>query len=298
MRRVHIDYHQALFVLAQDVDPVKLGQGVAEGRNVAVTHRRRVAHRSRRRFGDEGGEAHRRLRERRMSVVPSRRKSVAWRCAGIGSGARICQQPMDGSEDEVVHATGIPKTDFALGRMHIDIDASGIEFQEQHEHRMTSVEHHIPVGLSHRVARQPVLHGAAVHEEELGVGLGARVAGQADPAGQTQIAVVRVDGDGLGQKLGAHDRVQIPPGGQPFQRALAMPEFEGDIAVGERQSSHRIAHMAGLRAFGFEELSPRGRVVEQVRDLDRRADRMGRGLEGLLGPARHGQGHAASSGYR
>ena len=76
---------------------------------------------------------------------------------------------------------------------------AGIEFQEQHEHRMTSVEHHIPVGLSHRVARQPVLHGAAVHEEELGVRLGARVAGQADPAGQTQVAVAGVDGDGLGQ---------------------------------------------------------------------------------------------------
>ena len=99
-------------------------------------------------------------------------------------------------------------------------------------------------------------------------------------------------------ELGAHDRVQPPPGGQPFHGALAVPEFEGDIAVGERQSSHHIAHMAGLRAFGFEELSPRRRVVEQVRDLDRGADRMGRGLEGLLGPARHAQGHAAAGGYR
>ena len=49
---------------------------------------------------------------------------------------------------------------------------------------MTSVEHNGPVCLPDGVTLQPILHCAAVDEEELGAGLGARVAGQADPTGQ------------------------------------------------------------------------------------------------------------------
>ena len=77
-----------------------------------------------------------------------------------------------------------------------------------------------------------------------------------------------------------------------------MPEFERDIGVGEGQPSHHVAHVAGFGTFGFEELAPCRGVVEQVRDLDRRADRVGGGPEGLLGTARHGQGHASARGCR
>ena len=54
-----------------------------------------------------------------------------------------------------------------LGRVNVHVDQGRIEFQVQHEGRVSAVIEHIPVGLANRVADQPVLDDASVYKEML-----------------------------------------------------------------------------------------------------------------------------------
>ena len=55
------------------------------------------------------------------------------------------------------------------------------------------------------------------------------------------------------------------------QRAIVGGQHEGDLGVGEREPGRGLTDHAALRAHRLQELGPRGRIVEQVPDLDRRS---------------------------
>ncbi len=84
-----------------------------------------------------------------------------------------------------------------LGRVHVDVHASGVKREEQHVGRLAAVEQHVGIGLPDRVRHAAVAHRAAVHVEILLVGAGTRVGGLRDPAMQAQAGGGVVDAQGL-----------------------------------------------------------------------------------------------------
>ena len=77
-----------------------------------------------------------------------------------------------------------------LRRVNVDVDLTRIEFEVQHEHWMAAVEQHVAIRLFHRVRDDVVLHRAAVDEEELMIGLRARMRRRRDPPMQSQAVVL------------------------------------------------------------------------------------------------------------
>ena len=92
-----------------------------------------------------------------------------------------------------MHAATIAKTYFVLGRMHIHIDQRRIQFQIQNKGRMTAIEQHIAVGLSHRMSDQAVTDVATVDVEMLQICLTPGEAGQGYPTPQPQTNGLALD---------------------------------------------------------------------------------------------------------
>ena len=69
--------------------------------------------------------------------------------------------------DQRADQTRIAKPYFGLGRMHIGIDAFGIERHEQRHHRMAVARQIIGIGRAHRAQDQLVTHRPAVDEQIL-----------------------------------------------------------------------------------------------------------------------------------
>ena len=97
------------------------------------------------------------------------------------------------TEYEIAHVSCVAKTHFVLGGMHVDVDLPRIEFEIQHEHRMTAVEQHVAIRLPHRIRNDAIFHRTTVHEEVLLIGLRARMGRQSDPAAQSQTIALFVD---------------------------------------------------------------------------------------------------------
>ncbi len=210
-----------------------------------------------------------------MRVIAFRlTRQLRCRFGGTHAPQRMAQR----AEYEIAHVPCVAKTHFVLGGMHVDVDLARIEFEIQHEHRMTAVEQHVPIRLPHCIRNDAIFHRTAVHEEVLLIGLCARMSRQPDPAAQSQTVAHFVD---------RHTR-RSEPGTKQLRDAtqavcftrrevlnrVAVARFEFDVEASQRKARHDVVQMREFRAFALQELASRWRVVEQIADVDRRAARM------------------------
>ena len=107
-----------------------------------------------------------------------------------------------------------------------------------------------------------------------------------DQAGHTVQLAAAVHGQQVAGKLPAQDRVDrtaqvAVTGGHILLLAVAQIA-EADLRVGQRRVQDGLGHKRALAGVLFQELHAGGRVVKQVTDRDRRADRARAGLHPTL----------------
>ena len=149
--------------------------------------------------GDSATEQRRiggfRLGDTEGHPVLRRREAIARRLyPGNGDSPRRCVPPRGARQrarqrvkHELVHGARIAEAHLALGRMHVDIDARRIEFEEQHVGRLAVVMQHVLVGLAQRVRQHLVAHEAAVDEKILRIAAAVRAPRQCRQAGEVEI---------------------------------------------------------------------------------------------------------------
>ena len=183
------------------------------------------------------------------------------------------------AEHEIADVARVSEAHFVLRRMHVDVDLPRIEIEIQHEHRMAAVEQHVAVRLLHRVRDDLVLHRTAVDEEILMIGLCARKRRHADPTVQVQVRRVfrrsalprlRTRRRAVARRGAVHP---LPLGGRCCT-ALPLRVSNSTSSRAKRETGDDVVQMRELGAFGLQELAARGRVVEQIGDVDGRAARM------------------------
>src|SRR5438477_1067295 len=77
---------------------------------------------------------------------------------------------LESAHDQATHKSRIAETNFALGRMDIDIDELRIAFDKQGERRMAIAGEEICVCAADRTEQKLVAHRPAIHEQELHLG--------------------------------------------------------------------------------------------------------------------------------
>ena len=194
--------------------------------------------------------------------------------------ARLRQRLMQGAIDKIVDQARFPEPHFVFGRMHVDIDAARIQFEEQHVRGMAAMEQHVRKRLAHRMGHVAVAHAAAVDVQVLLVGAGAVVARLGDPAMQAQAraAVVhpqRVAGELLTQRFMQPDFIEQVAVALPAPRRLAVVGYpQLHIGPCQRQRTQPFLDVGQLGALCAQEFASRRNVVEQVAHFHRSARRM------------------------
>ncbi len=69
-----------------------------------------------------------------------------------------------------------------LGRMHIDIDITRIEFKKQHICRVATMKQHIAIGLTNRMRHIAITHASSIDIQILLIGTCAIVGWLCNPA--------------------------------------------------------------------------------------------------------------------
>ena len=197
-------------------------------------------------------------------------------CQRRGQGA------LQGVEDELVDATCIAEAHFGLGRVHVDVDAGGVEFEKQHIGRVARAVQDVGPGLARGVGQQLVAHEAAIDEEILLVAPGARIGRQRGKARQAQRAGGFIQRPRLGEEVVADDfagaplkvmRSGIPwdGAGETAFLAAVVAEAEGDVGPRQRHAPQHLVAMGVFGGVGLEKLAPCRGVEVEVGDLDHRA---------------------------
>ena len=210
-------------------------------------------------------------------------------------GTNLAQRPVQGAVEKIVDHAPVAEAHFVLGRMHVDVHRTRIDFQEQHEGRMTPVEQHVAIGLAYRVGHQLVAHHAAVDVEVLQIGLAARIGRQSNPAPQAHAAAVDLDRQRLLEERRAAHAGHSPRTAE-FVRCLVqrqhglavVAQMEGDVEMCQSQLLDHLLQVIELGLLGLEKLASCRGVEEQVAHLDRGTDRVCRRL--------HACGHVATFG--
>ena len=178
-----------------------------------------------------------------------------------------------------MRVVAIPKADFVLGRMHIDIDLRRIDIQIDDVGGLTAVVQHVGVGLAHRVGESFITNDAAVDVEILHVGAAARKRRQPDPTAQIQILALSFESQRILDKFFATQQgdstvlfVDGLCGFELFYQPSVVPPAESDIEVSEGLSAYRFINVIEFSFFGAQKLAARRDVVEQVVDTQRRTD--------------------------
>jgi len=201
-------------------------------------------------------------------------------CAGDAlapADARRGQCVLDGVAHRLVHLAPVAKAHLDLGRVHVDVDARGVDLQVQHVHRLALAVQHVFVGAAHRVRQHLVAHEAAVDVEELLVVARARRVGNAGTADHAHRAAFAQHGDALRHEVVAQ-RIGQPllgrGGGAPlFDQLAVVPDREAHLGPRQRMAAHGLDAVGQLGGVGLQELAPRGRGKEQLAHLDRGAHR-------------------------
>ena len=139
VRGVHVDQHQSLFVLRQDVDAMNLRERRAQRlrRRAHRRHRaapcgslRHAAQRVRAPPRRPGGAApSARMQRHRLRVLTAGGECRRHRA---GAGSRAGELAFDGAEHEVMDLAAVAKAHFELLRMRVHVDERGIDVEVQH----------------------------------------------------------------------------------------------------------------------------------------------------------------------
>jgi hypothetical protein len=196
------------------------------------------------------------------------------RCCRFSCRERGGQRALQGVKDELVDAARVAKAHFGLGRMHIDIDAGRVEFEEQDVGRVALAVQDVGPGLACGVRQQLVADEAAIDEEVLLVAPGARIGRQRGEPRQSQRPGAGVERARMGEELVADDfpRAARKVGaGETALDAAVVAQREGDLGPRQR---HAPQHFVAVRVFGrfrLEKFASRRGVVVEIGDLDHRA---------------------------
>ena len=189
---------------------------------------------------------------------------------------------LDGAAHRLMDLARVAKADLDLGRVDVHVDALGSDVDEQQVGRLACAMQHVLVGGAHTVGDQLVADVAAVDVDVLVVGAGTRRFGRSGAPRKPQNAEVERDRTAGDEEIGAEDVGDAPFGvaGPPLRRdAAVVPDLEADVGTGQRVAPHGLHAMGELGGLGLEELAPRGRVEEQLADLDAGADGARRGAQ-------------------
>jgi hypothetical protein len=189
--------------------------------------------------------------------------------------------------DQRAHESGIAKAHFGLGRMHVDIDLTRRNRDEQREQRMPVARQVVGIGCAHRAKQKLVAHRPLVDEQILAERIGARQRRQRGKPFDHDALAFTGDGDGIGAEIGPKHVAEPgePAGaagkrrGKSDRRALLAGEREGDVGPAHGEPPHGVAHGLGLGAVELEEFQSRGCRVEQVAHLNPRTLTERGGLE-------------------
>jgi hypothetical protein len=174
-------------------------------------------------------------------------------------------------EDELVDAARIAKAHLGLGRMHIDIDAGRVEFEEQHVGRVALPVQDVGPGLARGVGQQLVADEAAVDEEILLVAPGARIGRQRGEARQAQRPGAGIERTGMREEVITDDFAgtsrKVGAGETAFHAGV-VAQREGDVGPCQRHAPQHLVAVRVLGRFRLEEFASRRGVVVEVGDLD------------------------------
>jgi hypothetical protein len=294
MRRVHVHHQQTLLVLRQDIDAVQLAEretqrwyfGLWLGACRSVLRR---SARAEQRAVEGAGLCNTQIQRilAGSEITPSvtlPKRGIAG-SIGIGRGLPGRQRrgllPAPGGAcrqrlvqrviDELVHGASIAKTYLNLGRVHVDVHAERIDFQEQHEGRVALVVQDVLVSLAQRVGNQLVAHEAAVDEEVLSIAAAARESGRTRQPPQAQARRLLVEHDGargefFAEQCGDARLKSLPPSrfAQVPLHAVVMAQREGHVGTRQRGAAEHFVAVGEFGGFGLEELAPRRGIEIEV----------------------------------
>ena len=172
----------------------------------------------------------------------------------------------------LVHLARIAEPHFHLARVHVDIHAPRVDFQEQHVDRLARAVQHVFEGAAHAVRHAAVAHGAAVDIRVLLVGARAGGIGPAHAAVHAQRPGAACQRQRVGHEGRAH-HVSHARGGigcrTPLRHQAAfVPHRKADVGPRQRMPAHRIDAVRQLGGVGLQELAPRRRGEKQFARLD------------------------------
>ena len=192
------------------------------------------------------------------------------------------QGPLHGMEHGGKDRGLVPETDFALGRMHVDIHHVGRHIHKEHHLRVVPAGDAALVGLAHGGQQALVADAAAVDIQQDAVPalLAHRRQGR-QTAGPDAVAF------GIERPQGLHHQAR-PQLGQPVTQALSGqkaqglafpgPEAEAHVAAGQGQTHQPFLGPFELRGRGLQKLEPCGYIGEQIAHFHDGAPVQGRRL--------------------
>ena len=181
-----------------------------------------------------------------------------------------------------MHRPRIAEADLDLRRMNVDVDRARVDVDEHQVGGVAIAVQHVGVGLAQRVAEQAVAHEPAVDEDVLRIAAAARLIGRAEVAAHAQARGFRMQRARGAAEIIAEDRTDPAcrrRGGVVPGHAVAVAQRERDVRAGEGNAVERVGAVRELRGFGLQELPARRGVEVEIRDLDRRPERMRRRLD-------------------
>jgi hypothetical protein len=164
--------------------------------------------------------------------------------------------------------------------VNVDIDGTGGRIDEQHRDRIAAARDELAVPHRQRVEQRAIADRAATDEDLHATRGGLREIGRAEIGGDAQARFFTSGDDEALRDPRAEQRARageaVAIGWKLEGRAAVVPQAEVDLRVRHRELRDELGDVRGLGSFALEELEPRGKIVEEVRDLDRGAGGMGR----------------------
>jgi len=201
----------------------------------------------------------------------------------------ISQSMFQRTDNQAPDQSGIAKTHFGLGRMHINIHLIGGQFQKQRQHRMPIPGQKIHIGTPHSPLQQFILHRPTIDEQELMLGIAPVKGGQPRKSGQVQIFPFHINFQGILFKFTAQYRRKTPQAqlcrviaqfgnaaGDLKYLPFIIKQGKSHIWAGHGQAFDDILCMAEFCTFSLEKLQPRRGGEKQIAHFHRRALGTGR----------------------
>lgn len=254
---------------------------------------------------------------------------VCW-CGWGGERLGVLEEGFaDGAGDEAADGAFLAEFHLAFGRVDIDVDGGGIDFEEETADGVTTLHEGGVIALGEGVVEAPVFDGAPVDEQVLFVAGGARDTGSADQTPEMEpgevgfakgggVGVIGADvfldlggevegdpirggavelteafaegGELFGAGIGA-ERGQLPDG------AGIGDEVEADGGMGEGGEGEVVLDVGTFGFLGAEEFATGREVEEQGADLDGSAGGAGGGADFGDAPALDGDGSGFAGGF-